>query len=281
MMKFPTSKGVATLVIRTVIIAECRRLEKKQMVKEDVPEEKGEVAVTEEVLVKPSFPDQLVTIDGGLSEAGKDQLKCLLKDNMGIFAWEPSDMTGVPRQIIEHALNVNPSLDLVCQKQRTFSIEKSGVVTNEVAEWVKMVEEDEEKTAFYTDQGTYCYTKMPFGLKNASATYQRLVDSKEVLVEVLNERSTESQEVHTIVEEEGDNWMTPIIQCLKEGIWPKDKNEARCLRAKISQYTVESGVLFKKGYLVPMLRCVGPLQANYVIREIHIGSCGMHIGPRQ
>ncbi|GJY52098.1 reverse transcriptase domain-containing protein [Tanacetum coccineum] len=43
---------------------------------------------------------------------------------------------------------------------------------------------------------------------------------------------------------------------------------------------MESGVLFKKGYLVPMLRCVGPLQANYLIREIHMGSCGMHVGPR-
>ncbi|GJV43382.1 reverse transcriptase domain-containing protein [Tanacetum coccineum] len=41
---------------------------------------------------------------------------------------------------------------------------------------VQMADEDEEKTAFYTDQGTYCYTKMPFGLKNAGATYQRLVD---------------------------------------------------------------------------------------------------------
>ncbi|GJT94138.1 reverse transcriptase domain-containing protein [Tanacetum coccineum] len=40
-----------------------------------------------------------------------------------------------------------------------------------------MAEEDEENTAFYTDQGTYCYTKMSFGLKNAGATYQRLVDS--------------------------------------------------------------------------------------------------------
>ncbi|GJR18228.1 reverse transcriptase domain-containing protein [Tanacetum coccineum] len=41
---------------------------------------------------------------------------------------------------------------------------------------VQMAEEDEEKTAFYTDQGTYCYTKMSFGFKNARATYQRLVD---------------------------------------------------------------------------------------------------------
>ncbi|GJT69832.1 reverse transcriptase domain-containing protein [Tanacetum coccineum] len=252
MMKFPTPKGVSTLVTRTVIIAKCRRLEKKQMKEEERPEGKGEVAFTEEVLVNPSVPDQLVTIGGGLSEASKDQLKRLLKDNMAVFAWEPSNMTGVPRRIIEHALNVNPSLDPVCQKRRTFSMEKSGVVTNEVDEWVKagivrllkylayisnpvlvkkrdgtwrmcidfkninstcpkdyyplptidckvesvmgfkykcfldgykgyhqiqMANEDKEKMAFYTDQGTYCYTKMPFGLKNTGATYQRLVDS--------------------------------------------------------------------------------------------------------
>ncbi|GJS65093.1 reverse transcriptase domain-containing protein [Tanacetum coccineum] len=36
---------------------------------------------------------------------------------------------------------------------------------------------DEEKTAFYTDQGMYCYTKMSFGLKSVEATYQRLVDT--------------------------------------------------------------------------------------------------------
>ncbi|GJX41629.1 RNA-directed DNA polymerase, eukaryota, partial [Tanacetum coccineum] len=40
-----------------------------------------------------------------------------------------------------------------------------------------MTKKDEEKTAFHMEEGVFCYTKMPFGLKNAGATYQRLVDS--------------------------------------------------------------------------------------------------------
>ena len=41
---------------------------------------------------------------------------------------------------------------------------------------IKMDEEDQEKTAFITSQGLYCYKVMPFGLKNAEATYQILVN---------------------------------------------------------------------------------------------------------
>ncbi|PKA63329.1 RNA-directed DNA polymerase like [Apostasia shenzhenica] len=42
---------------------------------------------------------------------------------------------------------------------------------------IRMNEDDEAHTSFITDQGTFCYKVMPFGLKNAGATYQRMIDT--------------------------------------------------------------------------------------------------------
>ena len=41
---------------------------------------------------------------------------------------------------------------------------------------IRMDEANQEKTSFVTSQGLFCYKVMPFGLKNAGATYQRLVN---------------------------------------------------------------------------------------------------------
>jgi hypothetical protein len=40
---------------------------------------------------------------------------------------------------------------------------------------IKLKKEDEEKTAFITPYGVFCYQVMPFGLKKVGATYQQMM----------------------------------------------------------------------------------------------------------
>nr|GEV03779.1 reverse transcriptase domain-containing protein [Tanacetum cinerariifolium] len=101
-----------------------------------------------------------------------------------------------------------------------------------------------------------------------------------VLVEVLKDKSIKEKEVATVIEEDGPTWMTPMVDYLKEGTLPGDKKEARKLCLKAQQYALMEGILYRRSFLTSWLTCVGPLQAEYVIREIHEGSCSMHAGPR-
>nr|GEX94877.1 reverse transcriptase domain-containing protein [Tanacetum cinerariifolium] len=114
--------------------------------------------------------------------------------------------------------------------------------------------------------------------KIASTSFAHL--SKQVLVEVLENKSIKEKEVAAVIEEDGPTWMTQIADYLKEGVLPGDNKEARKLRLKARQYELREGVLYRRSFLTPWLRCVGPLQAYYVMREIHEGSCSMHAGPR-
>ncbi|GJT69459.1 reverse transcriptase domain-containing protein [Tanacetum coccineum] len=114
--------------------------------------------------------------------------------------------------------------------------------------------------------------------KIASASFAHL--SKQVLVEELKEKSVNESEVLTIVEEEGESWMTPIHEYLTDETLLAERKKARAIKRKSQRFTIINGILYKKSFLGPWLRCVGPSQANYVLREIHEGSCSMHAGTR-
>ncbi|GKE11026.1 reverse transcriptase domain-containing protein [Tanacetum coccineum] len=61
---------------------------------------------------------------------------------------------------------------------------------------IQMAKEDEEKTAFITSQGIFCYTKMPFGLRNAGATYQRLSRMEDEIVRDMEETFQTLREIN-------------------------------------------------------------------------------------
>ncbi|GJZ24602.1 hypothetical protein Tco_0562061 [Tanacetum coccineum] len=66
----------------------------------------------------PNFLDQEVAIGGTLSAKGRTGLCTLLKENLNISAWQPSDMTGVPRSVAEHRLNIREGYSPVRQNKR-------------------------------------------------------------------------------------------------------------------------------------------------------------------
>ncbi|XP_076924280.1 uncharacterized protein LOC143586678 [Bidens hawaiensis] len=82
------------------------------------------------------------------------------------------------------------------------------------------------------------------------------------------------------VETPGYSWMNPIIRYLQEGIVPEGKQEARRLRIKAMQYEMINSALYRKSYLGPSLKCINYEDAEYIIREIHEGICGMHMGAK-
>ncbi|GKC50374.1 hypothetical protein Tco_1073119, partial [Tanacetum coccineum] len=80
------------------------------------------------------------------NEEGRKVLYGLLRRNLDIFAWKPADMTGVPRHIAEHRLNIREGCLPVRQKKRGQAPERNKAIYEEVE---KMVDADIMKEVHY------------------------------------------------------------------------------------------------------------------------------------
>ncbi|XP_076949824.1 uncharacterized protein LOC143622615 [Bidens hawaiensis] len=154
----------------------------------------------EKWVLNKKFPEQTVTIGPTISEIVRKFLKQLLTKNVDIFVWQPADMTGVPQKIAEHKLRVNSVFTPVMQKKRKMGPEKTKAMNEQVQDllhagiirsiqyqtwvanpvivpkrngtWRMCIEFEDLNKACPKD-----YYPLPeIDLKNAGATYQRLMD---------------------------------------------------------------------------------------------------------
>ncbi|XP_071739818.1 uncharacterized protein [Rutidosis leptorrhynchoides] len=99
---------------------------------------------------------------------------------------------------------------------------------------------------------------------------------KKVLVEVLKDKSVDQKVVVATVEEGEPCWITPYVKYLQDGTLPTDAMEARRIRVSAPLYVLENGVLYRKSFSSPNLRCLTPQQAIDVVKEMHEGLCEQH-----
>ncbi|XP_076906127.1 uncharacterized protein LOC143562104 [Bidens hawaiensis] len=113
--------------------------------------------------------------------------------------------------------------------------------------------------------------------KLASTNFEHF--AKDIRVEVIDHPSIPQNQV-LVIQTGVESWISPIIAYLSSGALPVGKAEARKIKHKALNYQLTDGILYRRSFLGPLLRCVDAEDANYLIREIHEGICGLHVGPR-
>ena len=76
------------------------------------------------------------------------------------------------------------------------------------------------------------------------------------------------------------NWMDSIWDYINDGALPDDPKEVAKIRVRSSRFTNHKGSLYKRGFFTPFLKCIAGEDTEYVLREVHEGICGNHIGAR-
>nr|GFD46731.1 reverse transcriptase domain-containing protein [Tanacetum cinerariifolium] len=92
----------------------------------------------------------------------------LLKRNLDIFAWQPSDMTGVPRSVAEHRLNVRDGYPPIRHKKRGQAPERTKAIQAEVE---KLVEAGIMREVYYHD-----WLSNPVMVKKHDGSWRMCVD---------------------------------------------------------------------------------------------------------
>lgn len=135
--------------------------------------------------------------------------------------------------------------------------------------------------AFRSFKLTYVPRKqnMRADLLSKLASTKRPGNNRSVIQETVSKLSIDQGEVF-FIEEEIQSWMGPIIAYLADRTIPADAGEARKLQRQATKYAIIAGKLYRRGLANPLLKCLTPRQAEYVMTEVHEGVCGTHIGGR-
>ncbi|GKA72623.1 reverse transcriptase domain-containing protein [Tanacetum coccineum] len=264
-----------------------------------------------------------IVISALLEQDEKEQLVSVLKNHKEAFTWETSNIPGISPSFCKHKINFEDDVKPFIQRQRRLNPNMKEVVKKDI---IKLLDagiiyatEDSpwEKTTFTCPYGTYAYKRMPFGLCNAPATFQRcmiaifqdmLETSMEVFMEDfsvfgdsfnsclnnLEQMLIRCKQAHLVL-----NWEKCYF-VVTEGIVLGQKVSRKGLEVdkakidviaklppptnvkavrKLKHYFWDEPYLFKACPDGMIRRCVHGSETQKILDECHHGPTGGHYGP--
>ncbi|KAL0434052.1 UNVERIFIED_CONTAM: hypothetical protein Slati_2739500 [Sesamum latifolium] len=130
--------------------------------------------------------------------------------------------------------------------------------------------------------------KFEFAASNNEAEYEALLAGGKLALVAGAERLKVHSDSQLVVNQvRGDyevkgskmiNWKDGLEAYLKNGTMPQDPKETKAIRVRAGRFTLIGEELYKRGISQPYLKCISQDKVEYVLREIHEGSCGNHSG---
>ena len=93
----------------------------------------NEMEALETVILAKDETAKTTRIGITLSPKMRAKLVQFLQENLDVFAWSHEDMPGIPTEVIQHKLNVNPERKPVQQRRKAFAPERDQAIRDEVA----------------------------------------------------------------------------------------------------------------------------------------------------
>jgi hypothetical protein len=104
----------------------------------------------------------------------------------------------------------------------------------------------------------------------------------DVFFETIKAPSVELMEraVLTISPVHSEDWRTEIVSFLQGNCLSDDEVYNKIMEARARPYVIIEGELYKQGVCSPLLKCLSRAESQELMKEIHAGLCGAHIGSR-